>query len=154
MSSLTLQEIVVLLGIIFGVSGCVLGIANFLRDRPRVKITQQWDMRVTPNRVYDPNKTWGVISVTNAGRRPVYVSHVSLMLPRGSEAKYLTLLEAAAGTRLAEGDAPQIYPVNQKQLTKYARDWRIIVAQVWDSTGKTWKSKKLRKSDRPSWAKL
>src|SRR3970040_1774745 len=100
MSSLTLQEIAALLGVIFGVSGCVLGIANFLRDRPRVKITQQWDMRVTPNLVYDPNKTWGVITVRNAGRRPVYVSHVSLMLPRGAEAKYLTLLEAVAGKRL------------------------------------------------------
>jgi len=39
-------------------------------------------------------------------------------------------------------------------MTKYAREWRTIVAQVWDSTGKTWKSKKLRKSDKPTWAKL
>ena len=138
---------------IFGVSGCILGVANFFRDRAKVKVTLQWDMRVTANVKYDPKKSWGVITVTNVGRRPIYVSHISLRLPRRYKPRYLTILEFAAGNRLSEGDAPQIYPVDQQQMTQYARDSKIIVAQVWDSTGKVWRSRKLRRIEKPSWAK-
>ena len=66
----------------FGTAGLVLGILNYLRDRPNVAVTLQWDMSVTENPVIDPRKKWGVISVTSVGRRPVYIVSVALELPK------------------------------------------------------------------------
>ena len=40
----------------------------------------------------------------------------------------------------------------EEGLEKYAKDWRKIIAQVSDSTGKVWKSKKLKRHEIPAWA--
>ena len=151
---MTLAEFISVAGLIFGLSGFILGILNYLRDRAHIEVTLQWDLTVTPGTEYDPAKPWGLITVTNAGRRSAYVSHVALRLPRKKfEDSHLVIMSGIAGKKLSEGDQSERYLVSQDGMEEYARHWRDIVAQVSDSTGKVWKSKKLDRKAIPSWAK-
>jgi hypothetical protein len=56
------------------------------------------------------------------------------------------------GKKLTEGDPSEAYVVDQAGMGRYTKDWKSIVAQVNDSTGKTWYSKKLKSKEIPSWA--
>jgi hypothetical protein len=143
--------ITAILGIITGTSGLLLGILNYNRDKPNLQITLSWDK--VPygfaTQTYDEEKLWGIISITNIGRRPVFFSHTHLEIPGSSE--YLLISEGLAGEKLLEGDAPKSYPFTQDGLEKYASNWHKIRAIVIDSTGKKYYSKP--PIQRPSWAK-
>ncbi len=67
-------EITALIGAVVGTAGFVLGVINDLRDRPEVSVSLLWDMTVTDNPRYDPNKEWGPVIARNVGRRLVYIS--------------------------------------------------------------------------------
>jgi hypothetical protein len=54
--------------------------------------------------------------------------------------------------RMEAGEPPKIYPIDQSGLETYAGLWKEIVAQVSDSTGKEWVSKRVRRGKPPSWA--
>jgi hypothetical protein len=144
-------------GVVFGFGGLLLGILNYFRDRATLVVTLQWDMAVTDNPTYDPKKSWGLVRVTNVGRRPVHLGIVALKLPKtfktpkGFEHSHLVLEQSIGGKRLAEGDPPAAFVVNQDDLAKYSAVWHQIRAIAEDSTGKTYKSKMVSK--RPSWAK-
>lgn len=150
---MTLTEAVSVVGLVFGVSGFVLGVLNYLRDRHKVVVSLQWDLDVTEGGGYDHTKKWGLIRVTNVGRRPSYVSHVSLKLPKGYDHTHLVIMGGIVGKKLTEGDPSEAYVVEQAGMELYAKDWKNIVAQVSDSTGKTWFSKELRANQMPSWAR-
>jgi len=149
---MTLTETVSVVGLVFGVSGFVLGVLNYLRDRHKVVVSLQWDLDVTEGSGYDHTKKWGLIRVTNVGRRPTYVSHVALKLPKGYDHTHLVIMGGIVGKKLTEGDPSEAYVVEQAGMEQYAKDWKEIVAQVSDSTGKTWFSKKPKTNQMPSWA--
>jgi hypothetical protein len=88
---MTITQLMSLLGLIFGVVGTVLGVLNYLRDRADVRVTLQWDMAVTPGGKYDHRKQWGIIRVANVGRRPIFVSHVAIRVPKGFEHSHLVV---------------------------------------------------------------
>jgi len=145
---MSISETIGLLGLIFGLIGTAIGVSNYLRDRAKVVVTLQWDMAVTGE---DKNKKFGCITITNTGRRAIFISHVALRLPKGGEHSHFLIREGLKGQKLSEGDAPAIFPIEQEGLEKYENNWRNIIAQVSDSTGKEWISKKVMKY--PSWAK-
>jgi hypothetical protein len=149
----TLTDFIAALGLVSGVTGTVLGVLNFLRDRAKVEVSLQWDMEVTPGTEYDHNKLWGVVSVTNVGRRPSFVSHAALKLPRGYEGTHLVINSGIAGKTLTEAAPSERYVVTQEGLEAYAKDWRDVIAQVNDSRGRVWRSRRLPASEMPSWAK-
>ena len=153
LQGLTTTDIAALIGVVFGTAGFVLGIMNFLRDRPVVSVVLNWDMSIANDPQYDANKRWGTIRGVNVGRRLVFVSHVSLKLPRGHRYTHLLVTRGIIGTKLEEGGAPVSWVVSQDNMEQYAEDWRKIRAVVYDSAGKKYRSKKLPKSDKPSWAK-
>jgi hypothetical protein len=97
---------------------------------------------------HNEHKLWGVISITNIGRRPIFFSHTHLAVPNNSE--YLVITEGLTGEKLQEGDPPKTYPVTQEGLEKYANEWHKIRAVVIDSTGKKYYSKPAQQ--KPSWA--
>ena len=148
-----LSEAVSVIGLVAGVAGFVLGVLNYLRDKHNIVVSLQWDLAATPGSGYDANKPWGLITVTNVGRRASYVSHVALRLPKGYEHSHLLIMGGIAGKKLTEGDPSEVFVVDQAGMEQYARDWQKIVAQVSDSTGKVWSSKKLKSTAIPSWAK-
>ncbi len=150
---MTATEAASLLGLTFGVVGTVLGVLNYLRDRAKVVVTLQWDMSVTPGDRYDANKRWGIIRVANVGRRPIFVSHVAIRVPKGFSHSHLVVNEGIGGVKLTEGDPIQTFVVSQDGLNVYASRWAELVAQVTDASGREWKSKPVAKDSVPSWAK-
>lgn len=149
--SLLLSEAVSVIGLIAGVSGFVLGVLNYLRDRHKIVVTLQWDLAATLGSGYDASRLWGLITVTNVGRRASYVSHVALRLPKGYDHSQLLVMGGIVGKKLTEGDPSEVFIVDQMGMEQYARDWQKIVAQVRDSTGNVWFSKKLNPAEIPSW---
>jgi hypothetical protein len=147
-----MSNIAGILGLIFGVIGTTLGVLNYLRDRPDVIVELQWDMSVTPGSGYDHTKLWGIIRVANAGRRPIYVSHVALRLPKGFDHTHLVISGGITGVTLKEGDSAAVHLVTQDGLSPYKEHWRSIVAQVNDVSGKTWRSRRIKAAKVPSWA--
>ena len=146
---MTITDIMSLVALITGTVGCVLSTLNFLYDRAKVVVSFQWDMKPWGNIPLDENKLYGCISVTNVGRRPVFISHASLKFPGHN--KYGVLYEGLKGETLKEGDPPKRYPVSQEGLEEYSKDWSKIRGCVEDSTGKRYYSKPVLKQ--PSWAK-
>jgi hypothetical protein len=123
---------------------------NFLRDRARVEVSLRWDMKTFGDPQYDEDKLWGVISLTNVGRRPIHVSHVALRLPKGLDDSHLLVKSGVSGKTLSEAAPSEIHVVTQEGMAAYADHWDKIVAQVSDSTGRVWSSKPVKK--KPSWA--
>jgi hypothetical protein len=139
-----------ILGITFGAVGLAVSILNYLRDRARVNVLLEWDLSVTPNPKYDPGKKWGSITVANVGRRPVFVTKVALMMPKGAEPRFMLIMDSMPGRRLSEGDQPQVSMVSQDDMRKVARYWNRIRAVAYDSAGKEYRSNPV--AERPSWA--
>lgn len=145
---MVISEVIGLLGLIFGLIGTVIGVFNVLRDRGKLVVRLQWDMAITG----EPNdKRVGCITVTNTGRRAIFMSHVALRLPQGEEISHFLIQGGLKGQKISEGDPPAVFPVDQDGLEQYAGNWEEILAQVSDSTGKEWLSKKVQAI--PSWAK-
>lgn len=145
---MSLTETVSFVGLLLGTVGTVLGVMNFLRDRGKLVVQLQWDMAITGE---PDDKRVGCITVTNTGRRAIFMSHVALRLPKGEQISHFLIQGGLKGQKIAEGDPPAVFPVDQGDLETYAGKWQEILAQVSDSTGKEWLSKKAQAI--PSWAK-
>lgn len=152
-SGITQSEVIALGGLCFGLAGFVLGVMNFRRDNPKVLVELSWDMSVTPGTAYDPNKKWGIVTISNVGRRPIFLSHVALRVPAKYGHNHLVLSEGIFGRKLQEGDEPARFMVSQDGLERYAPDWMSIRAQVSDSAGKVYRSSHWKPDQCPSWAK-
>lgn len=148
-----ITDITAMFGAIVGSVALVLSILNYLRDRAKIVVKLSWDMSVTNNPPYDPSKKWALVTISNVGRRPVYLSHASLKLPRGSEFTHLVIKEGIQGQKVGEGDPPVSYIVTQDGLEKYAKNWHKIRAVVSDTAGENYLSSRTDKSKRPSWAR-
>src|SRR5215216_3601206 len=98
----------------------------------------------------DPEKEVGVVTVANVGRRPIYVSHVALILPSYFSWNYMVLPEGISGMRLAEGDAPRRFLIEHDEIAKKLAEereiqkcphvWKKVRAEVSDSAGKQYYS--------------
>ena len=149
---MNLNDAATLGGLLFGSVGLTLGVLNYLRDRIKVDVLLQWEM-ATWGTAAAFGAQCGLVTITNTGKRPVFLSHVALTVPKGHEASHLLLGETIQGQRLDEGAAPLIYPVKYSDdLKVYANDWKKVRAQVSDSTGKVWKSPRFKRLNKPSWA--
>jgi len=143
-----ITELTAVLGLIFGLIGTIIGVSNYLRDKAKIVVLLQWDMAMTSEH---ENKRFGCITVTNIGRRAVFISHITLKLPEGSETTHYLIQGSLKGRKLSEGDPPAVFPVDQAGFDEIAARWQCIIAQVSDSTGKVWYSKKVKLQ--PTWAK-
>lgn len=142
-----------LCGIVFGVTGATLGAMSYFRDKAKIVVTLKWDLKIVNNPTYDENKLWGMVTVTNVGRRPIFISAAALILPKKYD-DVLVLFESLGGSKLGEGDQPATYFINQGDLEEFSKNWYKIHAEVQDSTGKNYSSKKVSKKNIPSWVKL
>lgn len=145
---MTITETSAFFGLLFGLIGTSLGLFNYFRDKGHIVVLLQWDMAITGE---DTAKLVGCITVTNTGRRAIFISHAALRLPKGEQISHFLIQAGLKGQKLSEGDPPAVFPVDQNGLEVYADKWQDVLGQVSDSTGKEWVSKKVRTI--PSWAK-
>lgn len=158
--ALSLTDVTALIGMLTGVTGLTVSLMNYLRDRPNLSVSLNWDMESVGGPFPDGSTMMGIVNVTNVGRRTVCYSHVHLvheplrrrfwlfgpMLRR----HFLIIKGGLGSVTLKEGDPSQQVLVTQKGMEKYAADWRFVRAAVQDSTGKYWYSPKPKNP--PSWA--
>lgn len=145
----SLTDVTALGALIFGVAGFVLSVVNYLRDRAKIVVTLQWDMKLSTT-----GELAGIVSVSNTGRRPAYVSHAALKMPKGAMNSHIILVDSIGGTKLEEGAAPLIYIVRYDEALYDERNhWKGIRAQISDTTGKEWISKRISSEKEPSWVR-
>jgi len=153
--TVTLSNLAALAGMVLGTAGSVMSLMNYLRDRPRVRVSLSWDL--TP--IQDTEQVGeqiGVLSITNVGRRPIFISIAAVEVPQTFRKRaHLVVLESSSGQRLAEGDPPLKYVLRYKdlKLSPYSNRWRQVRGYAEDSAGKRYVSKKPPKSPVPSWVK-
>jgi hypothetical protein len=136
-------------GMILGTAGLVISIMNYLRDRPDVRITLNWHMQDTRT-----GKATGLVRVTNAVGKAVFISIFAIELPKGLHSTYLVLSKSLDGMKSSEGDRPLAIFVPYGDLAKYPPVWRQIRAYAEDSTGKRYRSKYPRKNESaPPWVR-
>lgn len=83
-------------GAIVATVGMLVSLYNILRDRAKIKIRYQKDMRVIGSQaVYDPNKTYFNITVINRGRRPINITKAALRTIKSGK-KYMLLTDSFA----------------------------------------------------------
>jgi hypothetical protein len=143
-----LADHAVIVGMILGTAGFVMSWMNYLRDRPRIRITLQWEMTNSHT-----GALMGLVRVANVGRRPVFLSVVALKVPRGFDSSHLVLHESIQGRKLEEGNAPAVFIVNYDGLARYSRSWRKLRAYAEDSAERQYLSKRLAKTPVPSWVR-
>lgn len=129
-----------LVGVAIGTAGFVLGVLNYLRDKPRVVVSLTWDLEPFGAAVsaLDPTKPWGALTVTNVGRRPIFVSHASLHVP--GETRYFLLNDGIEGVKLLESDPPRRYVIDQQAVRDRFPEWTRLRGCVVDNTGRHWHS--------------
>ena len=139
-----LIDVVALMGLVFGLIGTVLGICNFLRDRASVQVSLQWNIVTLAEGVGDSDldKRGGIVRVTNIGRRSIFVSHAAIRLPKHLNAPLFLLKDGIEGKTLAEGSPSLRYFISDVSLREYADYQPEMIAEVTDSTGKVWSSKR------------
>jgi|SRR5215472_157922 len=144
-----------ILGALLGTAGLIISIRAFLRDRPKITVTLNWDLEPIAKplpigvSIKKPDRI-GVVSVTNVGRRAIHIVVVGLELPKHYEYDMLILKESMPGRRLGEGDPPAKYAVTHDKMDKYKADWKKLRAFAEDGAGKKYYSKFPQK--KPSWA--
>jgi hypothetical protein len=136
-------------GMVLGTAGFVMSLMNYLRDRPRVKVTLKWDLTEV-----NTGRKSGVVKVANVGRRPVHIGAVALQVPKGFKDTHLLLRDSIPGRTLSEGDPPAGFLVNCDGLEQYAKVWRDVRGYAEDSAGGKYLSEKLPETEVPSWAKI
>jgi hypothetical protein len=71
--NITLSNLAALLGMVLGTAGFVMSLMNYSRDKPKVIVSLRWDMALL-----DTHETIGLVSVTNVGQRPIFITVVAL----------------------------------------------------------------------------
>ena len=100
--SITTSDITAVAALVVGLAALAVSFFNYLRDKARVVVRLQWDMTIYPT-----NQIVGVVTVTNAGRRPIFISHAALELHKSKKGPFILLRESITGIKLAEGDQPK-----------------------------------------------
>ncbi len=138
--------------IVISVIGLLVSVFNYKRDKYRVVVELDWDngrhyVGMRANVV----ETWGAITVSNQGRRPVYIRTVGIKYPDNEKVFNLLPEGSSDGVKLGEGDSPIVLRVIQdERLQRYAARWKELYAVAYDVAGKEYKSG--RSWSTPSWA--
>jgi hypothetical protein len=152
-----LTTVAAVAGLIFGFAGLVLGVLNYRRDRPSLRVVLEWDSVIVGDKTGRQVRL-GQVYVVNTGRRPVYINAAGIELWSTTPDEFIhrKSLGVVQGRKLAEGDPPIcfIVPDNHEAaeaLVEDAQYWRDIRAFAIDSSGKKYFSRKVL--FRPQWGK-
>ena len=152
-----LTTIVAIAGLIFGFTAFVIGILNYRRDRPGLRVVVHWDSVIVGDKTGRQVRL-GQVYVTNTGRRPVYITAAGIELWSTTSRDFIQRQSRGVvqGRKLAEGDPPICFVVPDnyevaEALIEVAEYWRDIRAFAIDSNGKKYLSRPA--FFRPTWGK-
>src|SRR3989442_1852832 len=117
----------------------VLKVAEYLKDRPIIKISLQPGMKAFPNTSFYGSMTVLFVKVANVGRRPTSITHVSLMLHRGKG--FLLCADPRTATypvELTENKSHGFVFNEDEVRGKYRLEPSHYVGCVNDSAGRTY----------------
>ena len=147
-------------GIVFALVAALVGILGLLlawitlrRDRAKVVVDLDWDTgKHYVGMRSNVKETWGTITVTNRGRRAIFVRSVGLKYPDDEKVYNLLPQQDQDGVKLEEGDKPIVIKIPQnKQLQRYSANWKEIYAVADTASGRRYRSTYFP-AKRPSWA--
>ena len=122
-------------GAVVATIGLLTSLYVALRDRPRIRIKTRADYVIHGAAgPYDPTKTYIMVTVSNAGRRPVTITHVYLTHYKIKQHSLLTDALVRGPTEITEGKAAS-FLVEQDALDLAD----IKAVNVIDATGREWK---------------
>src|SRR5262249_15048610 len=96
-------------------------IINSLLDRAKIWVTVSPNMGTMDVPGYDPDKTYVAIKVVNVGRRPVYISQISGLVPDGRQ--FLVTAVYHNPQKINAGDPPAHFLLDQSYLHKFRAMW-------------------------------
>lgn len=141
--------IAAVVGMVLGTAGFVMSLLAYLRDRPKIKVSLNLNM--IDSKEYKP---YGMVVVTNEGRRPIFISAV-VIVPPGTSLEggtHMLITQSMGGNRLGEGDKPYKCLVDKSVFIEHGLRWREIRAYAEDSAGRRYLSPVPRKSaTAPNW---
>jgi hypothetical protein len=123
-------------GAIVATAGMLVSLYNMLRDRAKIRITYQKDMRIGgAQNIYDPSKTYFNITVINRGRRPINITKAALRTLK-TDKKYTLLADSflAHRNRVLDESRPTTEFMMEQTEEVLAKTWYIC---VYDATGRT-----------------
>lgn len=122
-------------GAITGTLSLILGSYVAFRDRVRLKVWASDNYRVHGGAgPYDPAKDYVMVSVANAGRRPITITHVYFRYHGKKESALLTDSMLRGAKELKEGQST-IFLAEEQGLDIAS----IKAVYVADATGREWK---------------
>jgi hypothetical protein len=131
---MTLTAGLAIWGAILSTLLAVLKLVEFFRDRVNIKVTVRGNYKVYPKDPLYGDASYVLITAVNKGRRPVTITHASL-LGSGSQ-EYLLDKDSLTHVELTEGKS-HIYHINENDVkSKSGLHPDKYVACVIDATGR------------------
>lgn len=145
-------EIVSIIAIVISIISLTVSVFNYRRDNYKVNVSLDWDAgKYYVGMQSNVKETWGTITVTNRGRRPVYIRNIGLKYPDDERVFNLLGEDKLEGVKISEADPPIVIKIPQdNRLKRYSKNWRKLYAVAYDIKGKEYKSEKSWNT--PSWA--
>ncbi|HWA69132.1 MAG TPA: hypothetical protein VG821_04780 [Rhizomicrobium sp.] len=137
-----ITQVTATVGVVTGSAALAISLLAYTRDRAKVWVTLEPDRRVQNSSIYSADKIYWTTTVTNIGRRPVFIDTVAVLFPDGTNGILADhLLNAVA---LKEGDAPKHYLVEQDELNGFSLQWPAMIVLVRTSDGRQYRSRFIR----------
>lgn len=131
-------DIIAIVGGITGPLGLLLAFLVYLRDRPRVSVSLQFDMQGYGSLPNIP-AGYAVITAHNVGRRSIFLSHPHIRIPKRFGMRVGTshlLFYNISGKTMSEGGPPFMDYAEQDGFDTYKSIWPQLRASVVDATGR------------------
>jgi hypothetical protein len=142
LETLSAQFLATLIGVVTGPAALLLSVLNYLRDRAALHVDVRINMLVKNAANYNDGKRHIVVTVTNIGRRPAYISLVGLLFPDGTN---YTLSDILFNPKHAkEGEAPCQFLCEQEGIENFNEQWPGVYCLVRTSTGLQFRSRFLQ----------
>jgi hypothetical protein len=111
---------------------------NYRRDRHDVEVRLKWNAETVIARgAREAFERFGHITVTNKGRRPVFINFVGLELP--GRTRVVNWLDD--GVKLGEADASIVVKIPQdRMLEPFIEEWKDMFASASDNIGNAYRS--------------
>lgn len=124
-------------GAVSGTLASVVIVLNFSRDKARVKVTVKMNMRLIPNTLTDdPNEAVILVTASNIGKYPVYLSKAWFTLKNSPDSLLLAGPINFKTEKLDPG-LSRDFPAKQSQIDVN----KLKEASVCDAVGREWKCK-------------